>query len=153
MVELVRHKHAIGQSAYHLIWRPKYNMKAFKHAYPRKVVMSALREMARKWKIGIYEMEVMQDHVHLFVEIPPTMTVSFALQILKGGSARKFFQRCNIWREMVDVKRKKRRLWSPGKFFRSVGCVTAEVVENYIKHSNTWEFEYLEKSQVKLNAI
>jgi len=153
MVEIKKHKHSIGQSAYHLVWRPKYNMKAFKHQYPRRVVMDALRKAARRWNIGIYEMEVMPNHVHLFVEVPPTMTVSFTLQVLKGGSSREFFERCNIWREVIDKYYKKRVLWSPGKFFRSVGCVTAEVVEKYIKYSNQWEFEYLEKQQAKLSAF
>ncbi|HHE36183.1 MAG TPA: IS200/IS605 family transposase, partial [Candidatus Woesearchaeota archaeon] len=27
-------------------------------------------------------------------------------------------------------------LWSPGKFFRSVGNVTAEAIKNYIAQSN-----------------
>lgn len=152
MVELIKHKHAIGQSAYHLVWRPKYNKKAFRHPYPREIISRALRMVAEKWKIGIYEMEVMEDHVHLFVELPPTMPVSFSLQILKGGSAKIFFERCNIWRDIASRRKGKRHLWSPGKFFRSVGCVTAEVVENYIRHSNNWEFEYMEKSQTKLSA-
>jgi putative transposase len=111
-----------------------------------------LRFVAAQWKIKIYEMEVMTNHIHIFVEIPPTMTVSFALQILKGGSARIFFKRCTIWREVFLRNGWKLHLWSPGKFFRSVGCVTAEVVENYIKNSNNWEFEFLKKNQTVLSA-
>lgn len=151
MVELIKHKHGIGQSAYHLVWRPKYNFSCFRNPYPRKVIVEALKETAGKWKIKIYEMEVMPDHVHIFVEIPPTMTVSFCLQILKGGSAREFFKKCTIWRRFfLGHGQKKCHLWSPGKFFRSVGCVTAEVVENYIKNSNSWDFEYLKNRQTKL---
>ena len=152
MVELERHKHSIGQSAYHFVWRPKYNFKVFRHPYPRMVCVEALKTVAKKWKIKIYEMEVMQDHVHVFAEVPPTMTVSFALQILKGGSARIFFKRCRIWRLFFLERGLKLHLWSPGKFFRSVGCVTAEVVHSYIKYSNKWEFEFLKKNQTTLNA-
>jgi len=152
MVEITKHKHSIGQSAYHFVWRPKYNIKAFRHPYPRTVCEEALRFVAAQWKIKIYEMEVMTNHIHIFVEIPPTMTVSFALQILKGGSARIFFKRCTIWREVFLRNGWKLHLWSPGKFFRSVGCVTAEVVENYIRNSNNWEFEFLKKNQTVLSA-
>ena len=152
MVEITHRKHSVGQSAYHLVWRPKYNYKVFRHSFPRRVIIEALREVANKWKISIYEMEVMQDHVHLFVEIPPTITVSFALQILKGGSARIFFKRCTIWRGYFTAHGQKCHLWSPGKFFRSVGSVTAEAVENYIKHSNKWEFEFIDAGQKKLTA-
>jgi len=153
MVELTYRKHSIGQSAYHFVWRPKYNLKVFAHRFTREVCEKALRRVAQKWKIWIYEMEVMVDHVHIFVEIPPTMTVSFALQLLKGGSSRIILKRCHIWGDILGQGRKKRHLWSPGKFFRSVGSVTAEVVENYIKHANNWEFEFIDKKQTKLSSF
>ena len=153
MVELTCHKHSVGQSAYHFVWKPKYNKKVFEHPWPRKVVEEALIEVAKKWNIQIYEMEVMQDHVHIFVEVPPTITISFCLQILKGGSARIFFKKCTRWKAYFKYGHKKAHLWSPGKFFRSVGNVTAEVVESYIKNSNKWEFGYIEKSQTKLTAF
>ncbi len=38
VVELKHTKHAVGQSAYHLVWRPKYNVAVFRHEWPRKVV-------------------------------------------------------------------------------------------------------------------
>ena len=154
MAELTCNKHSVGQSAYHFVWRPKYNRTVFRNWYPRKVVEEALKEMARKWKIKIYELEVMPDHVHIFVELPPTITVSFALQILKGGSARIFFKKCTIWKKYyVSRGQKKAHLWSPGKFYRSVGSVTAEVVESYIRNSNNWEFEFVDKGQKKLSAF
>ena len=154
MVEITAHKHSVCQSAYHMVWRPKYNFSVFRHPYPRKIVIEALKETANKWRISIYEMEVMPDHIHIFVEVPPTMTVSMAFQVLKGGSARLFFKRCTIWRRFfLGHGQKKCHMWSPGKFFRSVGSVTAEVVQNYIKNSNSWDFTYLEKQQTKLNAF
>tara|TARA_Y100000310_G_scaffold259806_1_gene268592 strand:+ start:473 stop:934 length:462 start_codon:yes stop_codon:yes gene_type:complete len=153
MVELTHRKHSIGQSAYHLVWRPKYNLKIFRDRFPRRVCEEALKTVVEKWRIRIYEMEVMVDHIHLFVEIPPTMTVSFALQLLKGGSARIILKRCYVWGHILSQGHKKRHLWSPGKFFRSVGSVTAEVVENYIKNSNNWEFEFIDKKQTKLSSF
>lgn len=153
MVEIKHNKHSIGQSAYHLVWRPKYNYSVFEHPFPRKVCEDALIETAKKWNIQIYELKVMSDHIHIFVEIPSTMTVSFALQVLKGGSARAFFKRCTVWRRFFTCHGQKAHLWSPGKFFRSVGCVTADVVESYIKNSNKWEFEHTDFKQKKLNAF
>jgi len=143
MTELIHHKHSIGQSAYHLVWRPKYNLKTFRFPNEREVCERALREVAAKWGIKIYEMEVMMDHVHMFVEIPTTMTVSFALQVLKGGSARIFLKKFPRTRAYLKKGHKQAHLWSPGKFFRSVGCVTADVVEGYIRNSNSWESEFL----------
>mgnify|MGYP001558423687 CR=1 FL=1 len=152
-MELKHTKHAVGQSAYHLVWRPKYNVAVFRHAWVREVIEQALREAAKRHDIAIYELKVLEDHVHVFAEIPSTIDVSKALQLLKGASARAFFKKCIIWHRFFSRDyTKKAHLWSPGKFFRSVGCVTSEVVERYIKFSNTWDFKYLEEGQTTLTS-
>ena len=153
MVEIKHHKHSVGQLAYHFVWRPKYNVSVFSDKEKHDYIVRALCVIAEKWGIEIYEMEVMRNHVHLFVEISPTSSVSFAFQVLKGSSARLFFKRFPAWREYFKQGHKKAHLWSPGKFFRSVGSVTAEAVQNYIKNSNSWDFKYLEKYNLKLKAV
>ena len=153
MVEIKHYKHSVGQLAYHFVWRPKYNVSVFADLEKHDYIVRALRAVAEKWGIEIFEMEVMKNHIHLFVEISPTSSVSFVFQVLKGGSARLFFKRFPVWREYFKRGHKKAHLWSPGKFFRSVGSVTSEAVKNYIKNSNSWDFEYLKKYHLKLKAI
>lgn len=151
MEKLIRNRHFVGQSAYHLVWRPKYNVSVFLHPWPRKIAQRAIAIAARKWKINIIELKVMSDHVHCFVEIPSTMSVSFALQILKGSSARAVFKKCTRWKKFFKEGHKVAHLWSPGKFFRSVGCVSQEVVEAYIKYSqDDWNVNFDDKAQQKL---
>ena len=141
MKELVHRRHSIGQSAYHLVWKPKYNVKVFRHPWVRKICKDAIMEVASNHGIEVYEMKVMPDHVHLFVEIPTTMSISKALQLLKGGSARKIFKRCEAWRKFFLKGHKKAHLWSPGKFFRSIGSTTTDVIENYIREcQGGWDF-------------
>ena len=141
-MELTHTNHAVGQSAYHFVWRPKYNLKIFVNPTVRYIADNAIRTVAEKWKIRIYELKVMKDHVHCFAEVPKTMSVSFALQVLKGGSARIILKSCSTWRKCLSVGHKKVHLWSPGKFFRSVGCVSGDVIENYIKTSqDEWVYE------------
>ena len=151
-IELNYTSHAVGQSAYHFVWRPKYNVKVFLQEWPRKIAEEAIREVAIKWKIKLIELRVMPDHVHCFAEIPATLSVSMALQVLKGGSAKIIFQKCTRWKAFfsLDGKRKP-HLWSPGKFFRSVGSVTAEVIEQYIKYSqDEWNFDFKDLKQKQL---
>jgi putative transposase len=151
-MELKHTRHGVGQSAYHLVWRPKYNVKVFLHKYPRKIAEQAIREVAIKWKIEIIELRVMPDHVHCFVQIPATISISFALQVLKGGSARIIFKKCTRWKAFFSLDGRRRpHLWSPGKFFRSVGSVTAEVIEEYIKYSqDEWNFDFKDLKQKTL---
>lgn len=128
-LNLKRSNHAVGQNAYHLVWKPKYALDLFKGIYYRKVCEGALRQVAINYDYKIYEMQVMPDHVHLFVECPKTISVSKTLQLFKGISSR-------MLRRQFSFLRKHKHLWSPGKFFRSVGNVTPDVVQNYIAHSH-----------------
>ena len=139
-MQLKLNRHSFGQSAYHLVWRPKYNMKVFRHSDPRIVCEQAILSIAKRHSIEVYEIKVMEDHIHIFVEIPPTLSVSKVFQILKGGSSRIFFMACNKWKEVYCRGNKEPHLWSSAKFYRSVGNVTAEVIQDYIAHSNKCNF-------------
>jgi len=125
-------RHGVGQNAYHLVWRPKYAKDPFKFALVRQACERFLHEIARRYGFEIYELQVMPDHVHCFVEIPPSMSVSKALNLIKGYSSFKLFRKHPWLRRYF----RKGHLWSPGKFFRSVGNVTAEAIKNYIAQSN-----------------
>ena len=120
--------HSVGQNAYHLVWKPKYAFPVFQTEKLRRVCDGVLRMIAWQHGMRVYELQVMPDHVHLFVEIPPTLCVSKALQLFKGISSR-------VLRRNFLFLRYHKHLWSPGKFFRSVGNVTSDVISHYISES------------------
>lgn len=131
-MELTHFSHGVGQNSYHLVWKLKYARDALKFSWIRKDCEAILTEAVERYGMHLYELEVMPDHVHIFVEIPPTMSISKALNLLKGYSAYKLFRK-HYWLRKYF---RKGHLWSPGKFFRSVGNVTAEAIKNYIAQSN-----------------
>ncbi len=92
-MEITNFAHGVGQNSYHLVWKPKYSWDVFKFPWVRKDCEAILNEAGLRYNIKIYELEVMEDHVHIFVEIPPTMSVSKAMNLLKGFSAYKIFQK------------------------------------------------------------
>jgi putative transposase len=132
MKGLVRHNRGVGQNAFHLVWKPKYAMDPFKFAVVRKHCEVFLREIAREHGMDVFELDVEPDHVHMFVGLPPQMSVSCALNLLKGKSAYKLFRQHPWLRRHF----RKGSFWSPGKFFRTVGNVTADVVRAYINDSH-----------------
>jgi putative transposase len=67
----------------------------------------------------------------MFVELHPTNSLSEVIQYLKGGSAYQLFK--------AHPELRKRywggHFWSDGKFYRSVGNVTADTIRHYITES------------------
>jgi putative transposase len=57
----------------------------FRKEENKKLCEEILRETAERYQMEINELNVMPDHIHTVVGIPPTMSVSQALHLLKGG--------------------------------------------------------------------
>jgi putative transposase len=96
----------------------------------KKICRNAIEYASRKYGIDIFEIEVMPDHIHLFVRLPKSLSVQKAFQLLKGYTSyhiRKF----QPWRK------KYKAMWSSFTFSRTVGSVTGEVIKHYINNSNT----------------
>jgi putative transposase len=89
-----------------------------------------LREVAERQNILMIELSVMPDHVHTVVLIPSTMSVSVALQLLKGASFYELFRRQPLFR----YRYANGSFWSPGKFYRSVGDADTETVLEYVRN-------------------
>lgn len=90
-----------------------------------------LQQIADEYGFWVDTMEVMEDHVHVFVEVPPKYSPAEAVQILKSVSAREVFKKFRrLRRELWSGE-----LWSDGYFVRSVGDkVTADVIRRYIEY-------------------
>ena len=127
-------KHAFGQNAFHFVWKCKYAMDPFKFYGVRVDCERFIIEAAQRYGFEIYRLHIAVDHVHLFVELPPTMSVSKALNLFKGYSAFKLLHK-HPWLRRHFTKG---HFWSPGKFFRSVGNTTMDAVDHYINSSQPW---------------
>ena len=96
----------------------------------KKLCEDILHEVAARHNIGMIELSVMPDHIHTVVLIPPTMSVSKALQLLKGASSYELFRRQPLFR----YRYARGSFWSPGKFYRSVGDADTETVLEYVRN-------------------
>jgi len=124
-----RTAHAAYDTAYHLVWSPKYRKRILVGALQAKVEQM-FKEIAEVYDITIDEMEVSPDHVHLFCSFPPRYSIAQVVTRFKSLSARAVF------REFPHVKRQLwgGEFWEDGYFARTVGDkVTAEVIRKYIQ--------------------
>ena len=130
LLSLVSASHSVGQNVYHLEWCPKYRYHMFMKLEHKNLCEDILRGIALRHGIKILELSVMPDHVHAVVAILPTMSVSKALQLLKGGSSYELFLKKPVFR----MRYPNGHFWGPGKFYRSVGDADVEIVFQYVRY-------------------
>ena len=129
--ELKKFSHSVGQIWYHIVLTPKQRYPIFAQEHQRELAILAIELVCKNHSIDIFEKEVMSDHVHLFLSCPPNYSIRKLVQIIKGGTSY------YIQKNHPSLKRYK-ALWSKGFMYRSIGNVSAKIVERYIKFSNTW---------------
>ena len=95
-------------------------------------VRDLIREISRSMDVEILKGHVSKDHVHLFVSIPPQVSISNYVKAVKGKSLRKLLSE---YRRLSKVFWG-RHLWARGYFAASTGNVTDEVVLEYIRLQN-----------------
>ena len=83
--------HVVYQCSYHIIWCPKYRYRILKGDVG-KFVEETIKVLCEWKRIDVMELNVREDHVHLVAGIPPKVSISEAMGILKGKTAIKLFK-------------------------------------------------------------
>ena len=134
-VAIRRASHAVYDTSYHLVWAPKYR-RAVLVGEVRLRVVELLHEIAFAYDVVIDELEVAEDHVHIFCSFPPRWSISQVVTRFKSLTAR------TIFREYPQVKRQfwggefwGGEFWEDGYFVRTVGDkVTSAIIRRYIRN-------------------
>ena len=129
-MELRRSAHAVYELKYHLVWVPKYRARILGGEVSRYLKEVFLR-IAEEYGFHIMTAEIMEDHVHILVEVPPTYSPSEVVQTMKSISARELFKKFPKVKKMMWSG----KIWNEGYFVRSIGDkVTADVIKKYIQY-------------------
>ena len=91
MSEYKKISHVIYRCTYHIVWVPKYRFRVLEGLV--KELLTKDIQMLLEWKsCELIEMNIQIDHIHLIVSIPPKISVSQLMGILKGKTAIKIFK-------------------------------------------------------------
>ena len=121
--------HTRSDLKYHLVWVPKYR-KRLLTGPRRKYLKYLLERVAAEWDLAIVEMEVMEDHVHLFLEAPTRLSPAQIMNTIKGITSRHMFVKFPELKGVLWAG----HLWADGYYAATVGDeVTAEMVRRYIR--------------------
>jgi len=110
---------------YHLIWCTKYRRKILADGVDIRL-KELLTEKAVAILVNIESMEIMPDHVHLFVKSSPVHSPHYIVQQLKGFSS-------NILSKEFQLHRKVPSLWTRSYYCESVGYISEDTIRSYIE--------------------
>jgi len=111
---------------YHLVWCPKYRKKVLTGEIAARL-RDLLDTKAIELGVEIQIMEIMPDHVHVFITGQPTEAIQYIVNQLKGNSSRILRQ------EFAELRSKLPCLWSRSYYAGTVGHVSEETVRKYIE--------------------
>ena len=123
-----RSNHTVYDLKYHLVWITKYRKPILKGEIAVRL-RELIREICKSKDVEILKGHISRDYVHIFVSVPPHISVSDLLKSVKGRSSRKMLM------EFKTLSRQfwGRHLWARGYFAASSGNVTDEVIMQYIE--------------------
>ena len=128
--------HTLYECKYHVVMCPKYRHRIFKDEiaeYAKQQLNSLCRQ---KDLVEVLELNILADHIHLVVSIPPKYSVSAIMGYLKGKLSIRLFQKY----ERLGKRYWGQHLWSRGYCVSTVG-LDEDKIRKYVKWQETKEKE------------
>jgi putative transposase len=122
---------SVGQNKKHVQLTPKYRFKMMRKEMLKVFCKVALEEACKRYSISLEIIEVMDNHVHMIVDLPRTMSDAEGMRLIKGFSSYLLFRICPDLRKRYP----KGHFWSSGYFCASIG-VDYEQVLKYIENQD-----------------
>ncbi len=132
--------HVIYRCTYHIVWTPKYRYRIL-DGLVKELLLKDI-PMLLDWKsCELIEISIQTDHIYLIVSIPPKMSLSQLMGVLKGKTAIKIFK------SYPQLKTKPywgNHFWSRGYCADTIG-LDEDKIKKYVKYQE--EQERLEEQQ------
>ena len=128
--------HTLYECKYHIVMCPKYRHRIFRDEiaeYAKQQLYSLCRQ---KDLVEVLELNILADHIHLVVSIPPKYSVSAIMGYLKGKLSIRLFQKY----ERLGKRYWGQHLWSRGYCVSTVG-LDEDKIRKYVKWQEKKEKE------------
>ena len=116
-MDLQHTEHHVYRLEYHLVWTPRYRHPVFIEPY-RTALKQIIVKSGYDYDITVLEIEIPPDHIHALVSLPPRISVSECMRVLKSISAREFFK---MYPAIETKYFWGGKLWSPSYYAETVG--------------------------------
>jgi putative transposase len=129
IVSVERYRHlrgSVSTMTYHFVWCPKFRRKVLVGAIEARLAV-LIRKKCEELYCEIVALEIMPDHVHLFLKAPPTHAPQHIANQLKGFTSHE------LRKEFPVLKSRLPSLWSRSYYVGSAGAVSAATIQKYIE--------------------
>jgi putative transposase len=117
---------AVFSLKYHIVFCPKYRRPVLVNAVAARLE-GLLRAKADELEMRLHALDIMPDHVHLFIESDPRWAVAELVNRMKGSTSHALRQ------EFPSLRSRLPTLWSRSYYAGTVGHVSAATVRAYIE--------------------
>jgi putative transposase len=129
-----KQSHVIYQCTYHIVWSPKFRYRILSGAI-KELVEHDIRVLCSWREVEVLELNVQPDHVHLVCSIPPKLSVSELMGLVKGKLAIKLFKSYPGLRQKPYWGN---HFWARGYFVNTVG-IDEDLIRRYVKYQEQKE--------------
>ena len=117
VTEYQHYENSVGNNLQSIQITTKYRYEMMRKDILKVECKVAIEEACKRHKIEIRILKVLNEHVHLIVDCPRTMSVAKLMQIIKGLSSFIIFRLCPALRKRYP----RGHFWSEGYFCVSCG--------------------------------
>lgn len=123
--QLYNLSHSTYVCQYHIVWTPRFRGKVLADTYIKQELKRYIKFVA-KWKgLRIQAWHIGDEHIHLYIIIPPKYSVAYIIQILKSKTSS--------WIKKKTKKFPKGAIWARGYFVSTLG-INEFAVKKYIEN-------------------
>lgn len=137
-IQVTKYQHyenSVGNNLQSIQITTKYRYEMMRKEVLKVECKVAIEEACKKHKINVKILKIMNEHVHMIVDCPRTMSVAKLMQIIKGLSSFIIFRLCPALRKRYP----RGHFWSEGYFCVSCGSDyerAMKYIENQDMHHN-----------------
>lgn len=131
-MEIIKLHHCVYALHYHLVIVTKYRKKCLTAPMLAEFEVQS-KERCEAWGGKLIEVNGEADHVHLLIDLPPTVALAEFVNALKTGTSRRLR---SVFAQHLEAFYSKPVLWSRSYCALSCGGAPLAVIQQYIQQQD-----------------
>lgn len=114
------------KNQFHVIWTVKYRKELLTGKIEERL-KEIIYEVCQEKEAELKAIEVMPDHVHVFIDVDPRQPLHLLIKAFKGRTSNELRKEFKILTTRVPS------LWTRSYFCCTVGHISEEIIKKYIE--------------------